>query len=179
MRPIEKILSRLPDHRATADGFKAPCPTHEDLNPSLSIRETPRRCCTREMLRRMLPGKGRLWPRAAHGGPLSSQRRATLAGSAASEFSAATAAFRDRGGRDQWLRPRHARSPVDLRGCLRGRDRPDAPLEHDDRQGHSPCGQVRRRLAACGDAGAETAFQPARPAGQHGEVKRAAAGPRA
>lgn len=40
MRPIEKILSRLPDHRATADGFKAPCPTHEDLNPSLSIRET-------------------------------------------------------------------------------------------------------------------------------------------
>ena len=40
MQPIEKILSRLPDHRATADGFKAPCPTHEDLNPSLSIRET-------------------------------------------------------------------------------------------------------------------------------------------
>lgn len=40
MRPIEKILSRLPDHRATADGFKGPCPTHEDLNPSLSIRET-------------------------------------------------------------------------------------------------------------------------------------------
>lgn len=40
MRPIDKVLSRLPDHRATADGFKAPCPTHEDLNPSLSIRET-------------------------------------------------------------------------------------------------------------------------------------------
>ena len=122
------------------------------------------------MLRRMLPGKGRLWPRAAHGGPLSSQRRATLAGSAASEFSAATAAFRDRRGRDQWLRPRHAGSPVDLRGCLWGRDRPDAPLEHGDRQGHSPCGQVRRRLAACGDAGAETALQPPRPAGQPGIV---------
>jgi len=40
MQPIDKVLSRLPDHRATADGFKAPCPTHEDLNPSLSIRET-------------------------------------------------------------------------------------------------------------------------------------------
>jgi len=39
MQPIEKILSRLPDHRATADGFKARCPSHEDLNPSLSIRE--------------------------------------------------------------------------------------------------------------------------------------------
>ncbi|MFN6190423.1 MAG: DUF3987 domain-containing protein [Planctomycetia bacterium] len=39
MQPIEKILSRLPDHRATADGFKARCPAHEDLNPSLSIRE--------------------------------------------------------------------------------------------------------------------------------------------
>ena len=39
MQPIEKILSRLPDHRMTADGFKARCPSHEDLNPSLSIRE--------------------------------------------------------------------------------------------------------------------------------------------
>jgi len=39
MQPIERILSRLPDHRATADGFKARCPSHKDLNPSLSIRE--------------------------------------------------------------------------------------------------------------------------------------------
>lgn len=40
MQPIEKVLSRLPDHRATADGFKARCPAHDDTNPSLSIRQS-------------------------------------------------------------------------------------------------------------------------------------------
>jgi DNA primase len=39
MTPIEKVLSRLPGHRTTGDGFKACCPSHEDRNPSLSIRE--------------------------------------------------------------------------------------------------------------------------------------------
>jgi len=40
MQPIDKVLSRLPDHREAADGFKARCPSHDDRNPSLSIRET-------------------------------------------------------------------------------------------------------------------------------------------
>jgi hypothetical protein len=39
MTPIEKVLSRLPGHRTVGDGFKACCPSHEDRNPSLSIRE--------------------------------------------------------------------------------------------------------------------------------------------
>ncbi|MGB8854352.1 MAG: DUF3987 domain-containing protein [Pirellulales bacterium] len=39
MTPIEKVLSRLPGHRTAGDGFKACCPSHEDRNPSLSIRE--------------------------------------------------------------------------------------------------------------------------------------------
>lgn len=39
MTPIEKVLSRLPGHRTTGDGFKACCPSHEDRTPSLSIRE--------------------------------------------------------------------------------------------------------------------------------------------
>jgi DNA primase len=40
MTPIEKVLSRLPGHRTAGDGFKACCPSHEDRNPSLSIKET-------------------------------------------------------------------------------------------------------------------------------------------
>ena len=39
MTPIEKVLSRLPGHRTAGDGYKACCPSHEDRNPSLSIRE--------------------------------------------------------------------------------------------------------------------------------------------
>ena len=40
MTPIEKVLSRLPGHRTAGDGFKGCCPSHEDRNPSLSIKET-------------------------------------------------------------------------------------------------------------------------------------------
>ena len=39
MRPIEKVLSRLPGHRPSGTGFSACCPAHDDQNPSLSITE--------------------------------------------------------------------------------------------------------------------------------------------
>jgi hypothetical protein len=39
MQPIENVLSRLPDHRASGAGFSACCPAHGDQNPSLSIAE--------------------------------------------------------------------------------------------------------------------------------------------
>lgn len=37
LNPLDKVLSRLPDHRKDGNGFKAKCPTHDDQNPSLSI----------------------------------------------------------------------------------------------------------------------------------------------
>ena len=39
MQPIEKVLSRLPNRKATGTGFSACCPAHDDHNPSLSITE--------------------------------------------------------------------------------------------------------------------------------------------
>ena len=36
---IENILNRLDKSRKNGDGWMAPCPAHEDRNPSLSIRE--------------------------------------------------------------------------------------------------------------------------------------------
>lgn len=39
MRPIEKVLSRLPNHKPSGNGFAACCPAHDDHNPSLSITE--------------------------------------------------------------------------------------------------------------------------------------------
>ena len=40
MQPIEKVLSRLPNHKAAGTGFSACCPAHDDRTPSLSITET-------------------------------------------------------------------------------------------------------------------------------------------
>lgn len=37
MQPLEKVLSRVPNHRRSGKGYKACCPAHEDRNPSLSI----------------------------------------------------------------------------------------------------------------------------------------------
>ena len=39
MRPIEKVLGRFPNARKSGKGWSAPCPAHEDRNPSLSISE--------------------------------------------------------------------------------------------------------------------------------------------
>ena len=39
MRPIERLLARLPDAKRNGKGWKARCPAHDDLNPSLSIHE--------------------------------------------------------------------------------------------------------------------------------------------
>jgi hypothetical protein len=39
MLPIEKVLSRLPNHKPSGKGFSACCPAHDDHNPSLSITE--------------------------------------------------------------------------------------------------------------------------------------------
>lgn len=39
MRPIEKVLERFPNARKSGEGWSAPCPAHEDRNPSLSIAE--------------------------------------------------------------------------------------------------------------------------------------------
>ena len=39
MQPIEKVLSRLPNHKAAGTGFSACCPSHDDRTPSLSITE--------------------------------------------------------------------------------------------------------------------------------------------
>ena len=40
MSPLERILSKLPSARATAAGYQASCPAHDDRNPSLSLRQT-------------------------------------------------------------------------------------------------------------------------------------------
>jgi len=40
MRPIDKVLARLRDHKPSGDGYKACCPAHEDRTPSLSFKET-------------------------------------------------------------------------------------------------------------------------------------------
>ena len=37
MQPLEKVLSRVPNHRRSGKGYRACCPAHEDRNPSLSI----------------------------------------------------------------------------------------------------------------------------------------------
>lgn len=39
MKPLDLVLSKLPDARPDGKGFKARCPAHEDHNPSLSITE--------------------------------------------------------------------------------------------------------------------------------------------
>ena len=37
--PLDRILSRLPRHKQHGGGYMAPCPSHDDRNPSLSLRE--------------------------------------------------------------------------------------------------------------------------------------------
>ncbi len=48
-RPLEIVLARLPDARPSGSGHSAPCPAHDDHNPSLSVWETDdggaRVCC--------------------------------------------------------------------------------------------------------------------------------------
>jgi hypothetical protein len=39
MRPIDRVLERLEGVKAHNGYFMAPCPAHEDGNPSLSVRE--------------------------------------------------------------------------------------------------------------------------------------------
>ena len=39
MDPIDLILSRIKGWRKVDDGWRAPCPAHEDKTPSLSIKE--------------------------------------------------------------------------------------------------------------------------------------------
>ena len=39
MQPIETVLSRLPSHARSGNGYKASCPAHDDKKPSLSITE--------------------------------------------------------------------------------------------------------------------------------------------
>ena len=37
MQPLEKVLSRVPNHQRSGKGYKACCPAHDDRDPSLSI----------------------------------------------------------------------------------------------------------------------------------------------